>query len=81
MMFSSCQSADGIDGGRGRSISVVFISIRSCSRSPTPFCPSLRLPDTRNGTGDCLLSLVPLSSLVAVIDCIADGDGVSIDSV
>lgn len=52
------------------------ILVRLC-RSVLP----LRSSDTRNGTGACLSPLVPLSSLVAVIDGVADGDGVPVDGV
>lgn len=83
MMFSSYQSAGGIDQWRAEAFHIrgSFISIWFCSRSPTSFRSALRLSDTRNGTGACLLSLVPLSSLVAVVDGVVDGDGVPIDGV
>lgn len=60
LVVSICRRYQSMAGG-GSYQGASFISIRSRSRSPTPFRPALRLSDTRNGTGACLLSLVPLS--------------------
>ena len=62
-------------------IRVSFISIRSRSRSPTPFRPASSLIRYEKRDEGLLSSLVPLFSLVAVVDGIADGDSVPVDGV
>lgn len=56
MMFSSCQSADGINGGLSRSISGgLLFRYDSALVRPSRSVKLIRSSDTRNGTGDCCL--------------------------
>ena len=59
MMFSSCQSADGIDGGRRRSISEGRLLFRYDPVPVRPFRPASSLVRYEKRDGGLLFVLVP----------------------
>lgn len=59
----------------------VFYSYRCRSRSSAPFRPALRSFDTGGGAGLVVVPRPVVYPLVAVVDGVSNGDGVSVDGV